>query len=169
MAKRSPVDEKPFRPLDVAVLNSVVRHAASTGASAPAAPASSPPSEPPQKIAEFSPSATNTRTSQVAVTPLPVLHRLDQEKRILFTREETQAMDRLVNNLAVRLRAQVKVSHVVRALTTLLRHAESRVDQRAGERGPLIRPPNGDFGALQRFEREIAGILAAALRDAGPM
>jgi hypothetical protein len=95
------------------------------------------------------------------------VQKLNQEKRILYTREETQAIDRLVNNLAVRLNAQVKVSHVMRALTTLLLNAEGEVDKRAGEQGSLTRPPNGDFGALQRFERDIACILANALRDAG--
>lgn len=96
-----------------------------------------------------------------------MLARLDQEKRILFTRTETQAIDRLINNLSVRLNAQIKVSHIIRALTALLLNAETQVHQRASERGPLTRPPNGDFAALQRFEREIASLLADAIRDAG--
>jgi hypothetical protein len=74
-----------------------------------------------------------------------------------------------VTSLATRLNAQVKVSHVIRALVTLLLHAEGQVDRRAGEGGPLFRPPNGDVKALQRFERDIAGIIGAALRDAGPV
>jgi hypothetical protein len=32
-----------------------------------------------------------------------------------------------------------------------------------------VRPPNGDAKALQRFEHEIARIIGAALRDAGPV
>jgi cellulose biosynthesis protein BcsQ len=31
-----------------------------------------------------------------------------------------------------------------------------------------LRPPNGDAQGLQRFERELGTIFAAALRDAGP-
>jgi len=168
MAKRSPVDEKPFRPLDVSVLNAVVKHVpTANGGTQPVPPAleARPPVNPPNPSAR-SPREPESPPPRAPVT-IPALPRLDQEKRILFTREETQAMDRLINNLAVRLKAQVKLSHVVRALTALLLHAEGRIDQRAGERGPLIRPPNGDFGALQLFERDIAEILASAMRDAG--
>jgi hypothetical protein len=99
----------------------------------------------------------------------PLVEKFDQEKRILFTRPETQALDRLVNSLATRLNAQVKVSHVVRALVTLLLNAEGELDRRAGEAGPLVRPPNGDSQALQRFERDIAKVIGSAMRDAGPL
>ena len=88
---------------------------------------------------------------------------------ILFTKGESQAIDRLVASLADRVGAQVKVSHVMRALVALLLHAEGELDNRAGDAGPLSRPANGDAQALQRFEREIAKIVAAALRDAGPL
>jgi len=144
----------------------VVKHDPNAAASAAASPMPAMASEPPRKIIDLPPGA-NVRPAQNAVAPVPILQRLDQEKRILFTRAETQAIDRLVNNLAVRLNAQVKVSHVVRALTTLLLYAEGEIDKRAAEHGALTRPPNGDFGALHRFEREIAGLLASALRDAG--
>jgi hypothetical protein len=63
----------------------------------------------------------------------------------------------------------VKVSHVIRALVDLLLHAEGEVDRRAGEVGQIVRPPNGDAKALQRFEREIGNIIGSALRDAGPV
>ena len=156
MARRSPVDEKPFRPLDVSILSAVVKHV-------PVTP-SPPPMTHPEPVMQL------RREAELRTVPhaVPVLTRLDQEKRILFTRSETQAIDRLINTLSVRLNAQIKVSHIIRALTTLLLHAESQVHQRAGERGPLTRPPNGDFSALQRFEREIASVLSEAIRDAGP-
>lgn len=165
MAKRAPLDEKPFRPLDVSILSAVVQHAPEArGAEV----------EPLRQIIELPESTTSLRLAlPVAATPVastvPTMPRLDQEKRILFTREESQALDRLINNLAVQVRAQVKASHVLRALTTLLLHAEPQIDQRAGERGTLVRPSNGDFTALQQFEREIAHILAHAFRDAGPL
>lgn len=166
MARRSPVDERPFRPLDVAVLNSVVKHDPSVAPAGLASPMPTVASEPARKIIDLPPSA-NVRPTPTAVGAVPILQRLDQEKRILFTRAETQAIDRLVNNLAGRLNAQVKVSHIIRALSTLLLHAERELDRRAAEKGPLTRPPNGDFAALQRFEREIAAILSHAIRDAG--
>lgn len=165
MAKRAPLNEKPFRPLDVSILSAVMHHAPEARGAAV---------EPTCKVVDL-PASTPGVRPVVALPPapaasaVPTLPRLDQEKRILFTREEAQALDRLINNLAVQVRAQVKVSHVLRALTTLLLHAEPQIDQRAGERGTLVRPSNGDFTALQEFEREIAHILAHAFRDAGPL
>lgn len=160
MAKRAPLDEKPFRPLDVSILSSVVQHAPKArGAEV----------QSPRRIVERPEPTGSLRIAAPVAATGPVIARLDQEKRILFTREEAQALDRLINNLAVRVRAQVKTSHVLRALTTLLLHAEPQIDQRAGERGTLVRPSNGDFTALQQFEREIALILSHALRDAGPL
>jgi hypothetical protein len=72
-------------------------------------------------------------------------------------------------SLAARLNAQVKVSHVIRALVGLMLHAEASIDRRAGENGPLVRPANGDAQGLQQFERDIGQIFATALRDAGPL
>lgn len=161
MARRSPLDEKPFRPLDVSILNSVVKHVPAS----PGAGLSAPPPAPMRL--ESAPMPRREVDVRLTVGPVPAVTRLDQEKRILFTRAETQAIDRLINNLSARLNAQIKVSHIMRALTALLLNAENQVHQRAGERGPLTRPPNGDFSALQRFEREIANLLAEAIRDAG--
>lgn len=165
MAGRAPVDEKPFRPLGVSVLNSVMHHRPEARGTAAVA-------RPEPAVIELSTPARPVAAHGEAVIPksmlaIPPLQRLDQEKRILFTREETQALDRLVNTLAMRLRTQVKASHVLRALTSLLLEAEAQLDQRAGESGSLTRPANGDFAALQRFEWELSVIIAHALRDAG--
>jgi hypothetical protein len=99
----------------------------------------------------------------------PFAEKFDQEKRILFTRSETQAIDRLVTSLATRVNAQVKVSHLMRALVSLALNAEGEIHKRAGETGVLVRPPNGDAQALQKFEKEIAAIVGAAITDAGPI
>ena len=169
MARRTPLGEKPFRPLDESILNSVVRHVPESRDDSSLSAVTVERSE---ARSDFQIPVGSARQSPQSIhavrdSPLQIVQKLNQEKRILYTREETQAIDRLVNNLAVRLNAQVKVSHVMRALTTLLLNAEVDVDKRAGEKGPLTRPPNGDFAALQRFERDIACILANALRDAG--
>ncbi|MCI0538424.1 MAG: hypothetical protein L0Z50_24725 [Verrucomicrobiales bacterium] len=162
MARRAPLDEKPFRPLDVSALKAVVQNR----------------SEAAGQTVQLSDSARVVELTDVVMRPsvkgdaaagvARVMQRLEHEKRVLFTREETHALDRLVNQLAVRLRTPVKASHVLRAVTSLLLSAEAQIDHRAGERGGLTRPPNGDFGALQRFEWEIAQILAHGIRDAGP-
>ena len=98
-----------------------------------------------------------------------MVEKFDQEKRVLFTRSESQSINRLVASLATRLGAQVKTSHVMRALVALLLHAEDELDKRAGDAGFIARPANGDAQALHKFEKEIGKIIANALRDAGPL
>lgn len=156
MGKRAPSDQKPFHPLDTSILRDVLQHRVD---SVPASQGSV------ERSGAVGSHAANEVPKAQPVSARPL--RLDQEKRILFTREESQALDRLVTNLAVRLSAQVKLSHVMRALTALLLRAERAIDRRAGERGMLVRPPNGDHAGLQQFERAIADILADGIRDAG--
>jgi hypothetical protein len=186
MAKRAAPDEQPYRPLLDASLVTAALSQVVTPAPPPKVmelprpvnaapkPSDSPKIEPARRIEQIQ---TEQVASQAAAGPTRdegraaqgLVEKFDQEKRILFTRGETQAIDRLVTSLAARLNAQVKVSHVIRALVALLLHADAEVDKRAGEAGPLVRPPNGDALALQRFELEIARILAAGMRDAGPI
>lgn len=181
MAKRAAPDEKPYRPLlDADLVSAVIDQ---TG------PESPPPSVSPRashisaKVLEM-PIQENPQRSERDALPISMptnrtidfpLHnaqslalKVDIEKRVLFTRNEAAAIDRMVTSLAMRLQCQVKVSHVIRALVVLLLNSESQIDQRAGEAAPLARPPNGDAQAIQQFEREIAKIFAAAMRDAGP-
>ena len=154
MAKRAPLDEQPFRPLNASTLQSVLRHVPSAPESAPVTP----PAPVLVPIRERQPT-----TALAARTSSP----LDQEKRILFTREETRALDRLVGTLAERLQTPVKASHLFRALTALVLPVERQFERCAAERGALLRPPNGDLPALQAFERELAGLVAEALRRSG--
>jgi hypothetical protein len=185
MAKRAAPDEQPYRPLlDASLVSATLSQAATPvvplpkekelprTAASPTKVIDIPKAEPPRRIEQIQaepspPVAAPPRDERRAAETL--VEKFDQEKRILFTRGETQAIDRLVTNLAARLNAQVKVSHVIRALVALLLHADSDIDKRAGEAGPLVRPPNGDALALQRFELEIAKILASGMRDAGPV
>jgi hypothetical protein len=181
MAKRAPVDEQPYRPLlDPSVLSAALTQPAS--AKAPTEPPRAATGrvveltrpeparrEEPASSAREGPDAPAAQTRGPAPAAQSFVEKFDHEKRILFTRAESQAIDRLVTSLALRTNAQVKVSHVIRSLVTLLLNAEAEVDRRAGESGPLVRPPNGDAKALQRFEKEIARIIASALRDAAPL
>jgi hypothetical protein len=185
MAKRAAPDERPYRPLldadlvSAALTQSVPRTVAGAPAAASVKVLEMPRTEntrrPEPSFAEPMAATTETAprlveaTEPVRSTVQSLVEKFDQEKRILFTRSESQAIDRLVVAVASRLNAQVKVSHVIRALVGLLLHAEAEIDRRAGETGPLVRPANGDAQGLQRFEREIAKIIAAALRDAGPV
>lgn len=177
MAKRAPVGETPYRPLlDPSVLSAAL---------APIAPGA-PTSESQKKIVEFARPVEAKRVEETKASIEPTITRslvekksptvehgfsekLDQERRLLLTRSESQAVDRLINSLATRLNTQVKASHVLRALVTLLLHSEGSLDSRAGEIGSLTRPPNGDLKGLQKFEADIANIIGAGIRDAGPV
>lgn len=178
MAKRAPVGETPYRPLlDPSVLNAALSPAAQIA----------PVVEPQGKIVEFASPMIEQKIAEEPKAPIEaqvarvtlerrppqvdpaISEKLDQERRLLLTRSESQAVDRLVSSLASRLNTQVKASHVLRAMVTLLLNSESAVDRRAGEIGPLTRPPNGDLKGLQKFEADIANIIGAGIRDAGPV
>ena len=177
MAKRASPDEQPYRPLlDTSLVSAALTSRNPINIVSP--------SNQPAKIVEISRQEPARKSEERPPIPLLVdrptqepsvrslgysVEKLDQEKRILFTESESRAVDRLVHALASQLHAQIKVSHVIRALVSLLLNAEGDIDARAGEAGSLVRPPNGDIQALQQFERNIANILGAALRDAGPI
>jgi hypothetical protein len=186
MAKKAAPDEQPYRPLlDVHLVNAAISHTPSFPA--PSSPTYQPSSA---KVLEL-PRNDTLRNSQRQLTgeeqptfesPTRIseldrpremgdslVKRLDQEKRILFSRSECQDLDRLVVSLAARVNTSVRLSHVFRALTSLLLHAEGEIDKRAGERGHLTRPPNGDANAIEEFERELSRIIANGIRDAGPI
>lgn len=154
MAKRAPIDEKPFRPLDVSLLTAVVQHEPST--------------LPRESVPRFTQAPPQRETTRPTPKMVSSEERLEHERRILFTRQENQALDRLVNNLAWKLKAQVKVSHLIRALVGLVIDVEREVDQRATEHGVIVRPPNSDLAGIAKFEDQIANILDHALRDGGP-
>ena len=176
MAKRSPQGEEPFRPL---LDQSVIAEALSAvQAPLPELPKDRAP--PLIALVQAQPgfevrSRSVSTVEEVRPPPKPVIMRseivdkLDQEKRMLLTRRESEAMDRLVSSLGSRLNSQIKLSHLLRAFVSLLLNAESELDRRAGESGVLLRPSNGDLRALQWFEKQIAHLVASALRDAGPL
>lgn len=182
MAKRAAPNEQPYRPLlDANLVMETLGARSAPGAAAASTQIPEPPA-PRSKIVEMPPELSRRAEElrpQADLTPreaererrqpLQLFEKIEQEKRVLLTLGETQAIDRLVTSLASRLGAQVKFSHVARALFGLLLHAEREIDRRAGESGPLTRPPNGDAQALQKFEKSIGKIIAAAIRDAGPL
>lgn len=188
MAKRAPVDEQPYRPLlDPSVLSAALtRPVSAVSNSLPAVTteqangASSkiidlPRSHEPKRAEQKAPAPASTVSAPVAPpikTPTAIhelVEKFDQEKRMLLTRAESAQLDRLVNSLASRLNTQVKSSHVLRALVTLALSAEAEIYKRAGDVSGLTRPANGDANALKKFEREIARVISAAVKDAGPI
>ena len=182
MARRAPVDEKPYRPL----LDPGVVAAALTKASRVSPDSKETEQASTNKVVEIHGHDSAKKQGQETlvssdsstphivpdhppVTVQDLVEKFDQEKRMLVTKAESLALERLVNSLATRLNTQVKLSHVLRSLVALILNAEHEIDKRAGEAPPLSRPANGDAKALQRFEKDIARVLGAAIRDAGPI
>jgi len=168
MGKRAPADEKPFNPVEAALVRSVL---------APEPPPeTSVVSVPPAVVSEgnrageASPSNGTARPKVLRGLHLhpPTLRpdKLTREKRVLLTQAEEQELERLVSRVATEVATPVKLSHVLRACVTLLRHAEDQIADHARQAGTLTRPSNGDPAALAEFEYRLAQILSAAFRDA---
>ncbi len=169
MGKRAPADERPFNPVEAALIRSVL------------APEPPPPEAPmvtvrPPALTEESPGEGSSHADGMARpkllrglqlrTPIPQADKLNREKRVLLTQAEEGEVERVVARLAKELATPVKLSHLLRACVTLLRHAEEQVADHARLTGPLTRPSNGDPAALADFEFRLAQILSAAFRDA---
>src|SRR3954449_12521950 len=124
MAKRAAADEKPYRPLlDTGLVSAALTKPAvaavsadrqlSSGASAKIV--ENPKAEPIRRpeplsgvIRDGQPSDHREQPrAEPSIDRQPIVEKFDHEKRILFTRPESQAIDRLVNSLATRLNCQV--------------------------------------------------------------
>jgi hypothetical protein len=175
MARRSPAGEEPFRPL---LERNLISQLSSVSHPAPDFPKERPAPVVSLVQGSFPVESRNPFGKAIEVSKEPskqtdahqeTVEKLDQEKRMLLTRREGEAVERLVGTLASRLNTQVKLSHVLRAMVALFLNAEHELDRRAGEAGQLIRPPNGDIKGLQQFEKQIGQIIVSAIRDAGPL
>ena len=52
---------------------------------------------------------------------------------MLLTRRESEAVERLVSSMGCRLNTELKLSHVLRAVVSLLLNAEDHLYRRAGD------------------------------------
>jgi hypothetical protein len=173
MAKRVPQDEKPYRPVQEALVRAVMNHQMTEQDAAPADVTG------PQRtgvLLEAIPTPPRTEGERVGeaerddqTAPLLTIKKLTREKRVLLTFSEEREIERLVARVAEELATPVKLSHCLRAYMTLLLHAENEITKRARQAVPLHRPPNGDPVALAQFEHRLAQILSAAFRDAPPL
>ncbi len=116
-----------------------------------------------------SPSAATAQAAPVrrpaAPAAAPPLKLRSREKRVLVDAEEDVLIEAQVQRLAAELGTPLKLSHVLRAFLALFQRAEPLILSKARQAGQLSRPSNGDLEALSQFEEQIAGLLAAALRD----
>ena len=151
MAKRAPKDEKPFNPIESALVERVAsRLPAQDSASNLAAVA-----EPATLLGE-------------ALASQPV-KRPPREKRVLLSWEEELALQRLLDQLTETLKTPVKLSNALRSCLILLRHAQGPIGECAARAGNMVRPANNDQTGIALFEQRLAGIFQCGIGAAGKL
>lgn len=174
MGKRVAPEERPYRPVQEALVRSVLNPDEALYVAEPMSDNGSVQISRPLAATDITPPAPQERSAGALGTVDAASHallpeKLSREKRVLLTLSEEREIERLVARIAEELATPVKLSHMLRAYMTLILHAESEITKRARLTGPLHRPPNGDPVALARFEHQLAKILSAAFRDALPL
>ncbi|HEX3878960.1 MAG TPA: hypothetical protein VHW24_18365 [Bryobacteraceae bacterium] len=145
MAKRAPKDEKPFNPIESALVERVASRIPF-------------PETHPSGIPEFTGMAT--LLEDPAIAP-PAPKRPPREKRVLLSWEEELALQRLLDQLSETLETPVKLSNALRSCLILLRHAQSQIVTQASRQGTLVRPANNDQTGIAMFEQRLAAIFQA--------
>lgn len=168
MAKRVPPEEKPYRPVDDALVRSVLNPNVPApeeeeGTSEESEAAQPPP--PPPRVVNFPTRKAEPEPTEERVEP----ERVTREKRFLLTPSEDRQLDRLVADMAEQLGAPVKPSHVIRATVTLLCHVSEELVKQSRKVGPIKRPPNGDATALATFEHFLSRVIDTAIRNSKPL
>lgn len=170
MSKRVPPDEKPYRPVDDAlvrsVLNPPVPIAPEGAGSTEAQPKAETSPAPTAKILSL---PTKRSEPEEERKPKPQSERFTREKRFLLTPSEDRELDRLVADVAEHLGTAIKPSHMIRAMVTLLCHASDELIKQSRRVGPLKRPPNGDTTALAAFEHYLSQLLDTSIRNSKPL
>jgi hypothetical protein len=153
MAKRAPKDEKPFNPIESALVERV----SSRIPISETRPAGGP---------EFTGMATLIEDPPIAP---PTPKRPPREKRVLLSWEEELALQRLLDQLTETLETPVKLSNALRSCLILLRHAQSQIVAQASRQGTLIRPANNDQTGIAMFEQRLAAIFQAGFGTAAKL
>jgi len=164
MAKRVAQDERPYRPVEEALVRSVM-HSSGTEEAVEIIETQGVS----QEIEETQVRRNTISASEQIFAQSQPLEKLSREKRVLLSPSEEREIERLVSRVAEAVRTPVKLSHLLRAYMTLLLHAENEIVKRAQQASPMRRRPNGDPVALASFEQSVAQILSAALREAAPL
>lgn len=173
MAKRVPPDEKPYRPVDDALVRSVLNpqpmlsHEDQESDSEETPLSTRPTAETiPPKVLTL-PRRKSEPEEERERKPEP--ERFTREKRFLLTPSEDKQLDRLVADVAEHLGTAIKPSHMIRAMTTLLCHASDELIKQSRRVGPIKRPPNGDTTALAAFEHYLSQLIETAIRNSKPL
>ena len=152
MAKRAPKDEKPFNPIESALVERV---------------SSRLPLSDERNAFRSEGSAAVAVEEPPAADPLP--KRPPREKRVLLSWEEELALQRLLDQLTETLQTPVKLSNALRSCLILLRHAQGPIVDQAGRQGTLVRPANNDQTGIALFEQRLAAIFQAGFSTAGKL
>jgi len=153
MAKRAPKDEKPFNPIESAL---VERVAARTPVRDTAAAVAEDPTLEARSVTQSFPQT-------------PVVKRPPREKRVLLSWEEELALQRLLDQLTETLQTPVKLSNALRSCLILLRHAQGSIVESAAKQGSLVRPANNDPTGIAIFEQRLASIFQMGFTRAGKL
>ena len=149
MAKRAPIDEKPFNPIESALVERV---------------SSRLPMPDPRALPFGGPAGAAVAVEE---PPEPAPRRPPREKRVLLSWEEELALQRLLDQLTETLQTPVKLSNALRSCLILLRHAQSDIVDSAARQGTLVRPANNDQTGIAMFEQRLADIFHAGFVAAG--
>jgi len=139
MARRAPKDERPFNPIESALVERVA-------------------SRVPMQNSPMAESQAGAMVENEPVSP-PSPRRPPREKRVLLSWEEELALQRLLDQLTETLQTPVKLSNALRSCLILLRHAQASIVEYAGRRGGLARPANNDQTGIALFEQRLASIF----------
>jgi len=153
MAKRAPKDEKPFNPIESALVERVASRALVRDSAV--------------ALAE-DPAPTAPLVTEVFPTPA-IAKRPPREKRVLLSWEEELALQRLLDQLTETLQTPVKLSNALRSCLILLRHAQGPIVESAARQGNLVRPANNDQTGIALFEQRLASIFQAGFTTAGKL
>ncbi len=161
MAKRVKEDDAPYRPVEAALVRSVV-----TG---------------PKKILESNviyfplaeEKATEITKEELKTQPVPQGHvglePFDQLIRVLMSKSEKAGLENLVDRLAKQADTTLKISHLMRAFVILLKHGEDMLLEEARRGTRLVRPSNGNPIGIADFEHRVAYMVLAALKNSLPL
>ncbi len=168
MGKRVPVEEKPFNPVEQALVRSVLEDLPQKDQEETVQESTAKVRQEagPGKVVSLPPQPQANRQS---ISNVPTLEKRTREKRMLLTETEEEEIEQLISEIGRELKTNLTLSHVLRACLFTVDHARSEIKKEARKSAPLKRPPNGDLVGLSRFERSLAQILMAAFHDSRPI
>ncbi|MDQ2947188.1 MAG: hypothetical protein M3Y27_14855 [Acidobacteriota bacterium] len=151
MAKRAPTDEKPYNPIESALVERVSSRTT------------------PGREQRDEMISNEVLESEAAAVPLELPKKPGREKRVILSWEDEIAIQQLLDELSQTLQTPIKLSNALRSCVILLRHAQEPITKKASRARSIVRPPNNDLTAIALFEQRLAGIFQAGIREASSL